>query len=87
MNTSNEPNGSEPGHEPSGSPPEPPNIPPLLLPPEERLRRVAATLDALSDALQSDAEYSTHFTGRSLVCEMLHDEVQAVTRDLEGGAA
>ncbi len=63
---------------------EPPSIPVLLLPPDERLRRVCALLDALSDALQSDArEFSSHFDGRSLVCELAITELQTASHDLE----
>jgi hypothetical protein len=62
-----------------------PDTGPIPLPLSLRLRRVAALLDVLSDALQGDADYSPHFKRRSLAVDLAACELETITNELEWG--
>lgn len=87
MNTdeANEPRSSEPTGSPH-RPPEPDSLPPYILPPVERLRRVHGLLDAVSDALQSDGrEHSPHLEGRAMAVEIANDEIASIAAQIDAG--
>lgn len=80
----------EPHKPPTGRPPtghrEPEPFPPYKLPIYERVRRVAATLDVMSDLYYLEGGTTNgQLVNRAIVCDLLHDELEAVVTELEEG--